>query len=85
MDRSCPNKSYTRWGLLWRSDNRLDGKTRQFMSEKGSALHFRTRAEARAYRDKHYGYIRDRRDLQEEPHGWKIPQVVRIKISIERV
>ena len=78
----------TYWGVLWRSENLLDGKVEQlvFASERqlGPAL-FRTRDSARRYRDKHYGYIRDRADLQKEPHGWKLPRVVRVRATYEPV
>jgi hypothetical protein len=46
---------------------------------------FRSRSEARKYRDKSYGYIRKRIDLKQEPHGWKLPRVVRIRAIYEAV
>jgi hypothetical protein len=75
------------WGILWKSDNQLDGKTEHFIFGSfyeprgpGPSL-FKTRAEARAFRDKHYGYIRTREDLKREPHGWKLPRVVRVSAT----
>lgn len=80
-------KHYYKWAILWRSDCRLDGKVRSFMGEptRGMSLLFRTRTEARAYRDKHWGYIKTRPDLKAEPHGWKLPQVVKVHVIIEEV
>jgi hypothetical protein len=82
-------KAYRRnyWGILWRSDNMLDGKRQHlvfgsFYEPKGPGpTLFLTRAEAREFRDKHYGYIRTREDLKREPHGWKLPRVVRVRAT----
>ena len=71
------------WGLVWRSDNRLNGRTRYLIWDCGRPLLFNTRWEARHYRDEVYGYIRSRPDLQAEPHGWKIPAVVRATVTFE--
>jgi len=46
-------------------------------------LIFRTRAEARAYREDRYGYLRDRPDLKLEPFGWKMPKVIKVIVSIK--
>lgn len=71
------------WGILWRSDNSLDGKREYLIYDRergvGPAL-FRTRREARAYRDERFGYIGKRKDLKREPHGWKLPRVVQLGI-----
>lgn len=73
----------TKWGVLWRSENKLDGGKREYlMWQKGQPLLFRTRREARQYINDSYGYIRDRIDLQEEPHGWKMPKAVKVKVEI---
>jgi hypothetical protein len=75
----------TLWGVLWRSDNRLDGSTRHLL---GAADHptrtllFETRAAARAYVRERWGYIAGRPDLQAEPHGWRVPEVVRVAVSV---
>ena len=65
-----------RWGIKWVSDN-LDGHTEHFMGNPAGWFVFRTRAEARAYRDEHYGYLRDR------PDQWKLPRVVKVILSIQ--
>lgn len=80
------------WALKWISDSRLDGHTEHIMGDwkrkeatRGGSpwATFRTRAEARAYRDENFGYFRDRPDLRAEPHGWKMPQVVKVVLSIQ--
>ncbi len=43
---------------------------------------FRTRAEARAYINEKYGYIRDREDLRRPPHSWRVPVAVRVRVSL---
>jgi hypothetical protein len=78
--------SYRRryWSVLWVQDNLLDGKVRQLVFDheiaNGPVL-FDTRAKARKYRDSRYGYIRAREDLKREPHGWKLPRVVRVQAT----
>lgn len=74
-------KPWVKWGLLWRSDNRLDGSTRNIMGKAGVPFIFQTRREARAFAEEHYGYIRQRPDLKGEPHGWRMPLPIRISIS----
>lgn len=43
---------------------------------------FRTRTEARAYIRTKYGYLRERKDLQREPHGWMMPVPVKLEIRV---
>lgn len=71
------------WGALWRSRNTASGKCQHIINATNCvpAL-FRTRKEARAFIIRHYGYIRDRRDLRAEPHGWLMPIPVRVKVSV---
>ena len=77
-------KHIERWAVLWRSDNRLDGRTRRFMlNGDWNPVLLRTRAEARQWVRKHYGYIAQRPDLQTEPHGWKMPLPVKVRVTLE--
>lgn len=74
------------WAILKRSENRLDG-ARSWLDgtpnyTTGTRL-FATRAEARAFMAERYGYMRDRADLRAEPHGCRMPQVVRVRVTIE--
>ena len=74
-----------RWAVEWRSDNRLDGRTRHFMWDGVVPFLFRTRREAREHITERYGYIKDRPDLRREPCGWKMPRPVRILVSLDYV
>lgn len=74
------------WSIKWKSRNRLDGE-REFLClfdkpQVSGLLLFRTCQEARAWRDERYGYIRQRDDLRAEPHGWRLPSVVRVRVII---
>lgn len=75
-------KATIRWGLLWRSRNRLDG-LKEYLMYDGRALPvlFVTRSDARAWAERQYGYIRHRADLRREPHGWMLPRPVRVSIA----
>lgn len=74
-----------RWGLLWRSRNLVDGETQHIIMCDCLPVLFRTRREARAYASEHLGYIRPRLDLRREPHGWRMPQPVRLTITPEEI
>jgi len=73
------------WGVEWHSKNKLDGDQRYIMWENCMPLIFPTRQLARHYIRQRYGYIRYRSDLQCEPHGWRMPQAVRVKIVVKRI
>lgn len=73
----------THWGVQWYSRNNLEGETRQFMWHEGRPALFRTRQLARDWIRERYGYIAHRRDLREEPHGWRVPKAMRVKVTIE--
>ena len=72
----------TRWGLMWRSEDRLDGKDRHLICEHCLPKLFRTRSEARAFADQHYGYIKTRHDLR-KAYGWRMPVPVRVKVELQ--
>ena len=74
-----------RWGVLWRSESRLDGKREYVKWYHSDPLLFYTRAQAREWIAEHYGYLRTRADLKAEPYGWKMPKVVRVAVRIEPV
>lgn len=75
---------FFRWALLWSSENKLDGYLEHIISRDGQILYFNTREEARIYKEKTFGYIKNRPDLKEEPHGWKIPKVIKVRIAVEK-
>lgn len=70
------------WGVLWRSDNSLDGSTRRLMLDCGVPLTFRTRRAAREFIQKRWGYIASRPDLRAEPHGWRMPEARKVEIQL---
>jgi hypothetical protein len=72
------------WGVEWHYKNKTDGECREILWENCLPLLFPTRQLARSYIARRYGYIRYRPDLRREPHGWRIPQAVRVKVSLKR-
>jgi hypothetical protein len=76
-------QTITRWGLLWHSRNALDGDRKHFIFENTLPVLFDSRAKARAFASKEYGYIRTRPDLRAEPHGWRMPRALRVKVTME--
>ncbi len=67
------------WGALWRSENKLDGKTEYLIySDCGIPQLFKTRKSAREWIEMKYGYLFNRHDLTVEPYGWKMPRAVKI-------
>jgi hypothetical protein len=74
-----------RWAILWQSSNKLDGDRCHFVRDitNCNIMIFHTRHEARKEIWIRFGYIKDRPDLKSEPHGWKMPKPVRIKLTVE--
>ncbi len=68
------------WAAEWHSKNNLDGEKRHILYESLLPALFRTRRECRTYIKDRYGYIAERPDLRSEPHGWRIPQAVKVEI-----
>ena len=80
------------WAILFSSCNALDGYNEHLG---GAALIsrpapfggykkmvFATRKEARQYIADNYAYF-SRDDLRAEPHGWKMPRAVRVRVHVE--
>ena len=70
-----------RWGVMWYSKNKLDGVTKHLIGSGLTPVLFRTRSDARDYINDSYGYIKHRKDLRVEPHGWRMPRAVRVECS----
>jgi len=70
------------WGGQWYSRNRLDGVTRHLLYDNCLPVLFRTRRECREYIEREYGYIKDRKDLRGEPHGWRLPKAVKVGVVL---
>ena len=69
------------WGLMWHSHNKLEGTVRHLMYQHRLPLLFTTRKEAREEARLKWGYIRKRKDLQGEPHGWRVPYPVKVVVE----
>ena len=86
--RAKQSRTVMAWGVQWRSANALDGDKTHLMGSlpwSKSPTMFETRREARAWISVTYGYIADRPDLRAEPHGWKMPRAVRVRVTREVV
>ena len=75
------DKPIIRWGALWRSSNKLDGLTSHLLCENHLPVIFISRRKCREWIADRFGYIKHRKDLQSEPHGWKYPRPVRVSIK----
>ena len=73
--------SCSAWGVMWKSENRLDGITRHLIFRNCVPALFVTRKDARQFIELHYAYIAVRKDLRTEPHGWRVPIPVRVTIT----
>jgi len=81
------------WAVKWRGENRLDGVTEHLIGcaviDRHDALSgyniatFATREQARKWKKERCGYISKRSDLRREPHGWKTPTVVKVRVTVE--
>jgi hypothetical protein len=69
------------WAAEWHSKNIFDGEVRHFIYENRLPKLFCTRAECRKFIKDKYGYIKTRKDLRIEPHGWRLPVPVKVKVS----
>jgi len=68
------------WAVQWHSHNRISGDYRHICLEHCLPVLFKTRRKAREYITEKYGYIAGRPDLKGEPHGWRMPQAIKVKI-----
>ena len=68
------------WAGEWHSNNLLDGERRHLLYENGLPVLFGTRKACREFIKANYGYVAEREDLRTEPHGWRMPQAVKVKI-----
>lgn len=69
------------WGLLWHGENKRDGVTEHFIRHDCLPVLFKTKRQAREYALKCYGYIKTRKDLRVEPHGWRLPRPIRVRVA----
>ena len=76
---------HKRWALLWRSENKRDGKDEHFMWVGSAPYLFPSRVFAEAHINSAWAYLKNRPDLKAEPHGWKMPKAVRVKVTIKAI
>ena len=69
------------WGILWRSNNRLNGRL-EYLMGCGAPYLFLSRREARDLIERKWGYIRNRPDLRSEPYGWRMPKPVKVEVRV---
>lgn len=69
------------WAALWRSRCRLDGKVEYIINRDLVPAIFRTRKQAAEFVEREYGFIKDRKDLRDEPHGWKYPKLIKVVVK----
>lgn len=73
-------KPCSAWGVAWYSKNRLDGVTQYIIHQDLVPKLFKTRKLAREWINNRFGYIRHRKDLRNEPHGWRLPRPIKLTI-----
>jgi hypothetical protein len=65
-----------RWAGKWNS-----GDHHHLLYENCLPMLFRTRAQARAWIELKYGYIRRRPDLQGAPFKWRVPVAIKVRVK----
>lgn len=73
------------WGLLWRSKNRRDGVVEHLLYVNCLPVLFATKKEASAYAAREWSWLKTRPDLRREPHGWRMPKPVKVRLSRDAV
>jgi hypothetical protein len=73
----------TLWAAKWSTTNELDGHREYIYIGAGTPKIFRTRQECRDFIEYEWGYIRNRPDLKREPHCWRVPKAVKVKVVEE--
>lgn len=71
--------SHTVWGVVWLNK---DGTPAHLIHYNLLPILFKTRKQARLWIEDNYGYIRHRPDLKREPHRWRVPQAVRVRVAM---
>jgi hypothetical protein len=82
-------REYTRWAILWPSENKLDGKKEYLLGTTDTQMTqlFLTREEARKDKNltNYNAMLRKRPDLRREPHGWRARRPVKVKVTVEQI
>lgn len=70
------------WAAQWRSRSNLSGAREYLLNENCLPVMFLSRDAARAWIKDKFGYIAMHPDLRVEPHGWKMPRAVRVRVIV---
>ena len=81
--KQLTTEQMVRWGALWHSNNKLDGVTEHLCCDDLLPALFLSRRKCREWIKTKYGYIKTRKDLRAEPHGWSVPRPVRVMFLIQ--
>lgn len=77
------------WAIAHVSNSLTDGYRRWLEGDLRSPVNvllFHTREEARASIRQRHGYVwRNRPDLRREPHGWRMPQPVKVSVTVREL
>ena len=68
------------WCLFWKTSEGLGHVIRDELKP----VFFKTRQEAREYALVRHGYIKDRKDLRNPPHNWRVPEPRKVKVVYEQ-
>ena len=75
-------RTMVRWGAKWRSKNKLDGITEHIVFDNLDPVLSHTKKGITEFIKERYGYIAKRKDLRQEPHGWRMPKPIKLKITM---
>lgn len=78
-------KEIIRWAALWHSKNKLEGVCEHIIFEECMPKLFIRKKDAMEFIKVRFGYIAKRKDLRAEPHGWRMPKPVKVKVKISQM
>jgi len=86
MTKKRKKSSAVKWTLLW-SDREYSMKIvgKHFEFKNCLPKLFNSRREARHYSQEKYGYIKERKDLRSYPHFWRMPNVVKVCVTVDEL
>ena len=70
------------WAAEWYSNSKKEGEKRHLIYYDGIVLLFKSKKKCQDYIKERWGYIATRKDLRSEPHGWRMPQPVRVTVQV---
>lgn len=72
------------WGVLMREENKANGKMEYLCCRDARPVVFHTRKETHAYIRQAFGYLKRQPNLRREPYGWRMPQPIKVRMTVER-